>query len=196
MLLVRLFAFAACLMVSGFSFGQTVYTWYSGQYGNFTTTANDCASVGTGLINVLGAGWGWSGSCTGGDPSSGYTLMASRSGAGYDLTITPVSGSSPPIVVPSLVGGSGLQYVIECVSNGGSVAVSPCTSVGSVGYAPVMYQAYVVDPSLGAAFVASQAPMDYTLAGEFFAFGFTGIALLFFSSHGIGLVLKSVRGKF
>lgn len=34
---------------------------------------------------------------------------------------------------------------------------------------------------------------DYALGGAFWAFGFTGVMLMYFSSHLIGLVLKAVR---
>lgn len=36
-------------------------------------------------------------------------------------------------------------------------------------------------------------PYDYATGGAFWAFGFTGVLILYFSSHVIGLVLKAVR---
>lgn len=36
-------------------------------------------------------------------------------------------------------------------------------------------------------------PFDYTLAGAFWAWGFTAVLVLYFSAHVIGLVLKQVR---
>lgn len=34
---------------------------------------------------------------------------------------------------------------------------------------------------------------DYTVLGAFWAFGFTGVMLLYFTSHAVGLVVKAVR---
>lgn len=36
-------------------------------------------------------------------------------------------------------------------------------------------------------------PFDNVLAGQFFAFGFTGLLTLYFISHVIGLLLKFIR---
>ncbi len=37
-------------------------------------------------------------------------------------------------------------------------------------------------------------PMNYSVAGSFWAFGFASVLTMFFIAHAIGLVLKSVRG--
>lgn len=87
-----------------------------------------------------------------------------------------------------------VEYLIECKiigTNGNSTA--PCVTVGANRYAPVMVQAYVIDP-LSASYIDQlSTPFDYALGSAFWAFGFSGVMILYFSSHVIGLVLKKVR---
>jgi len=70
---------------------------------------------------------------------------------------------------------------------------SGCTDPTGVRGLPVTIQAYVIDPSQQGAYEAALGPFDYAVGSQFFAFGFIGIATLYFACHGIGLVLKSVR---
>ena len=55
-------------------------------------------------------------------------------------------------------------------------------------------QLIVVTHSEWKAVTAVTAPeYDYALGSAFWAFGFTGVMILYFSSHAIGLVLNAVR---
>lgn len=87
------------------------------------------------------------------------------------------------------------QYVLECVprvpTTGTSIA--PCVNVSGAGYRPVQVQAYVIDPAFSSYIDELTTPFDYTLGSAFWAFGFTGVMILYFSAHVIGLVLKKVR---
>lgn len=102
---------------------------------------------------------------------SGYTL----NGTNCD------SAAPPPTTCPS-------GYVLQdgvCVSSG----VSPLT----------LQQAAALDwvianqPALQSAVNQSTEVFDSALGGAFWAFGFVGVMILYFSSHVIGLVLKKVR---
>lgn len=87
-----------------------------------------------------------------------------------------------------------VEYIIECKFTGTTGNSSaPCVTIGSNRYGPVMVQSYVIDPA--SAFYIDQltTPFDYVLGGAFWAFGFAGVMILYFSSHVIGLVLKAVK---
>lgn len=80
-----------------------------------------------------------------------------------------------------------LQSIVVCVP--GSPSKAPCAS----GFLPVEMSAYVIDPASASYLDALTTPFDYALGGAFWAFGFAGVMILYFSAHVIGLVLKSVR---
>lgn len=88
-----------------------------------------------------------------------------------------------------------VQYVVECIprvpASGNSLA--PCVNVGAVGYRPIQVQSYVIDPLSASYLDQLSTPFDYALGSAFWAFGFSGVMILYFSSHVIGLVLKKVR---
>ncbi|WP_341916420.1 hypothetical protein [Polaromonas sp. YR568] len=51
----------------------------------------------------------------------------------------------------------------------------------------------VCEPPTTTASTTPAESYDYAALGSFWAFGFTGVMLLYFSSHVIGLVVKAVR---
>lgn len=87
-----------------------------------------------------------------------------------------------------------VQYIVECQVTGTTGnSTAPCTTIGSNRYAPNIVQAYVIDPASASYIDQLTTPFDYALGSAFWAFGFTGVMILYFSSHVIGLVLKKVR---
>lgn len=88
-----------------------------------------------------------------------------------------------------------VQYIVECVLSGSTTNTAPCSKVGTstAGYKPVMVQAYVIDPASASFIDQLTTPFDYALGSAFWAFGFTGVMILYFSSHVIGLVLKKIK---
>lgn len=88
-----------------------------------------------------------------------------------------------------------VQYIIECVPSVpvSGTSIAPCVNVDAVGYSPAQVQAYVVDPAFASYIDELTTPFDYTLGSAFWVFGFTGVMILYFTSHVIGLVLKKVK---
>lgn len=87
-----------------------------------------------------------------------------------------------------------VEYIVECKiigTTGNSTA--PCVTVGGNRFGPVMVQSYVLDPASSTYIDVLTTPFDYALGGAFWAFGFAGVMILYFSSHVIGLVLKAVK---
>lgn len=87
-----------------------------------------------------------------------------------------------------------VKYIIQCqfIGTTGN-SVGPCVTVGINRHRPVMVSAYVIDPNSASYIDALTTPFNYSLGGAFWAFGFVGVMILYFSSHIIGLVLKAVK---
>lgn len=88
-----------------------------------------------------------------------------------------------------------VQYALECIPRvpASGTSLAPCVNVGTVGYRPVQVQSYVIDSASASYIDQLTTPFDYALGSAFWAFGFSGVMILYFSSHVIGLVLKKVR---
>jgi hypothetical protein len=65
--------------------------------------------------------------------------------------------------------------------NGVTSGTTACGTTGQPGCGPVT------------TVIGTAEPIDYTLCGEFYGFGFSVVAIIYFSCLGIGEVLKAVR---
>lgn len=86
-----------------------------------------------------------------------------------------------------------VQYIIKCVPTGTAQSFPPCTQVGSAGYAPVMTQAYVIDPASASYIDALMVPFDYAFASSLWAFSFSMVVGLFVVSRYAGVILDFIR---
>lgn len=110
-----------------------------------------------------------------------YTLLSTYTcPSGYTINGTNCdSAAAPPPTCPT-------GYVLDasgvCVASGSSSALT-------VAQAAALDWLIANQPDL----TASTEVFDSAVGGAFWAFGFVGVLILYFSSHVIGLVLKHVR---
>jgi hypothetical protein len=90
-----------------------------------------------------------------------------------------------PVQCWAVVGS--VQTIIVCVPS--AFAQAPCPA----GQAISTMSAYVLDPAQSAVYAASVAPFDYVAGAEFWSLAFGSIMFMYFTAHGIGLVLKMVK---
>lgn len=88
-----------------------------------------------------------------------------------------------------------LKYVLECQPNATLTASTfPCADISGQFYAPVITQAYLIDPSQQTYFDGLSAGFDYALASQLFAFGFTGLVVLWWVGIVSGRIIKAIWG--
>ncbi len=89
-----------------------------------------------------------------------------------------------------------LKQVLICLPNsqmGGKPDYGNCGSIGGVAHRYTVQQFYLVDPSNASLFDNAFAPIDYVLAGQIFAFFFSGAVLLYWVSRSAETVISVIR---
>lgn len=88
-----------------------------------------------------------------------------------------------------------LQNVVVCVPSTSATTAqqAACPRVGSQYYVPGRVQAYLLDPAQQNQIDAALGEFDYAYAAGVWSLAFSMVVLLYFSAHGIGLVLGMVR---
>lgn len=88
-----------------------------------------------------------------------------------------------------------LQSVVVCVPAGSATAAQQavCPRVGAQYYTPSRVQAYLLDPAQQNQIDAALGGFDYAYAAGVWGLAFSMVVGLYFSAHGIGLVLGMVR---
>lgn len=83
------------------------------------------------------------------------------------------------------------QSILVCQATADNSTVTPC----SAGTAPVVMQAYVIDPANSGYFDAVAAPFDYTAATSFWFLAFSSMIILWAAAKGSGAILNFLRGR-
>lgn len=88
-----------------------------------------------------------------------------------------------------------VQSIVVCQPAAGATAKDQmiCPPLSGQFYVPKVTVAYVIEASQGPVLDASLAPVDYGVAGAFWAFGLTTVVSCYLLSHGVGLVLGFLR---
>lgn len=88
-----------------------------------------------------------------------------------------------------------VQSVVVCLPAAGATAQDQavCPPLSGQFYVPKVTSAYVIEASQGAALDAALAPVDYAVAGGFWAFGLSTVVMSYLLAHAVGVVLGFVR---
>lgn len=88
-----------------------------------------------------------------------------------------------------------LQNVVVCVPSTSATTAqqAACPRVGSQYYVPGRVQAYLLDPAQQNQIDAALGEFDYAYSAGVWGLAFSMVVGLYFSAHGIGLVLGMVR---